>query len=430
LHCHTWVTVREDDLADLTDVVFIGEAEETWPQFLAEWEAGRHQIRYEQAGRTDMATVPVPRLDLLRMKDYAFGSLQLSRGCPFECEFCDIIVTFGRRPRIKTSAQMLAELDAIVAAGKHSAFIVDDNLIGNKKAIKLLLRDLVAWQEEHGYPLMFATEASIDLAEDAELMQLMVDANISNVFVGIETPNEESLRETKKLQNLRVRGGTMLEKVHRIQETGIEVWCGIIVGFDNDDLSIFTEQSRFVREARIVHAMVNMLVAIPRTPLYTRLASEGRLDLSDDAASWGGFGTNVIPRRISREGLRAGYIELMQDLYMPDAYFARLDNLYLDARLQVGQARTRYLRRHPLRRFKLNARLLAEAAAIFVLLMRGVPDAALRREYRRRLMRVAWRRREPEVIQGYAIKCAMHFHAHRMVQEMLSQPQLLTRAAA
>jgi radical SAM superfamily enzyme YgiQ (UPF0313 family) len=425
-----WVTVREDDLADLADVIFIGEAEETWPLFLAEWEDGRHQARYEQAGRTDMATVPVPRLDLLRMKDYAFGSLQLSRGCPFECEFCDIIVTFGRRPRIKTSTQMLAELDALVAAGKHSAFIVDDNLIGNKKAIKLLLRDLVAWQEEHGYPLMFATEASIDLAEDEELMQLMVDANISNVFVGIESPNEESLRETKKLQNLRARSGTMLEKVHRIQQTGMEVWCGIIVGFDNDDPSIFAAQSRFVRDARIVHAMVNMLVAIPRTPLYSRLASEGRLDLSDDASSWGGFGTNVIPRRISREALRAGYIELMHDLYMPDAYFGRLDELFLDAGLQLGRARTRYLRRHPLRRFKLNARLLAEAAAIFVLLMRGVPDAALRREYRRRLMRVAWRRREPEVIQSYAIKCAMHFHAHRMVQEMLSQPMFSTRAAA
>ena len=211
-----WVTVREDHLADLADVIFVGEAEETWPRFLAEWSAGHHQTRYEQAERTDMATVPAPRLDLLRMREYAFGSVQFSRGCPFECEFCDIIVTFGRRPRIKTSAQILAELDAIVAAGKDSAFIVDDNLIGNKKAIKLVLRDVVAWQERNGYPLMFATEASIDLAEDAELMQLMVDANISNVFVGIETPNEESLRETKKLQNLRARGGTMLEKVHRI----------------------------------------------------------------------------------------------------------------------------------------------------------------------------------------------------------------------
>jgi radical SAM superfamily enzyme YgiQ (UPF0313 family) len=425
-----WVTVREDDLADLADVIFVGEAEETWPRFLAEWSAGHHQTRYEQAERTDMATVPAPRLDLLRMREYAFGSVQFSRGCPFECEFCDIIVTFGRRPRIKTSAQILAELDAIVAAGKDSAFIVDDNLIGNKKAIKLVLRDVVAWQERHGYPLMFATEASIDLAEDVELMQLMVDANISNVFVGIETPNEESLRETKKLQNLRARGGTMLEKVHRIQKTGMEVWCGIIVGFDNDDPSIFAAQSRFVREARIVHAMVNMLVAIPRTPLYTRLAREGRLDLSEEAESWGGFGTNVIPRRISREALRAGYIELMHDLYMPDAYFGRLDELYLVARLQLGQARTRYMRRHPLRRFKLNARLLAQAAGIFVMLMRRVPDASLRREYRRRLMRVVWRRREPEVIESYALKCAMHFHAHRMVQEMLSQPKLPIRAAA
>jgi radical SAM superfamily enzyme YgiQ (UPF0313 family) len=425
-----WVTVQEDDLADLADVIFVGEAEETWPRFLTEWSAGHHQRRYEQAERTDMATVPAPRLDLMRMKDYAFGSLQFSRGCPFECEFCDIIITFGRRPRIKTSAQILAELDAIVAAGKHSAFIVDDNLIGNKKAIKLLLRDVVAWQEKHGYPLMFGTEASIDLAEDRELMQLMVDANISNVFVGIETPNEESLRETKKVQNLRARGGTMLEKVHRIQETGMEVWCGIIVGFDNDDPSIFAQQRRFVHEARIVHAMVNMLVAIPRTPLYTRLASEGRLDLSDDAKSWGGFGTNVIPRRIGREALRTGYLELMHDLYRPDAYFERLDELYLHARLQLGQARTRYLRRHPLRRFKLNARLLAQAVAIFLMLMHGVSDGVLRREYRRRLLRVAWRRRDPEIIQNYAIKCAMHFHAYRMVQEMLSQPQRSTRAAA
>ena len=425
-----WITVQEDDFGDLADVIFIGEAEQTWPQFLAEWAEGRHHSRYEQAERTDMATVPAPRLDLLRMKNYAFGSVQFSRGCPFECEFCDIIVTFGRRPRIKTSAQVLAELDALLAAGKSSAFIVDDNLIGNKKAIKLVLRDVVAWQEEHGYPLMFATEASIDLADDAELMQLMVDANISNVFVGIETPNEAALRETKKFQNLRSRGGSMLDKVHRIQEAGMEVWCGIIVGFDNDDPSVFALQQRFVREARIVNAMVNMLVAIPRTPLYTRLASEGRLDLSQDAASWGGFGTNVVPLRIGREALRAGYVELMRDLYATDAYFERLDALYLDAGLQLGQARIRYLRRHPLRRLKLNARLLAETIAMFVLLMSGVPDRELRREYRRRLVRAAWRKRDPEMIQDYALKCAMHFHVHMMVQEMLSAPQPVVRAAA
>src|SRR6516164_10686119 len=185
-----WVTVREDDLADFADVIFVGEAEGTWPQFLAEWSAGHHQTRYEQVERTDMATVPVPRLDLMRMKDYAFGSVQFSRGCPFECEFCDIIVTFGRRPRIKTSAQILAELDGLVAAGKPAAFVVDDNLIGNKRAIKPILCDIVAWQAQHGFPVTLVTEASIDLADDAELVELMVEANFVSVFVGIETPNE------------------------------------------------------------------------------------------------------------------------------------------------------------------------------------------------------------------------------------------------
>ena len=425
-----WVTVREDDIADLADVIFIGEAEETWPCFLAEWTQGRHAARYEQAGRTDMASVPRPRLDLLRMKDYALGSVQFSRGCPFECEFCDIIVTFGRRPRIKTSVQVLAELDGLLAAGKRTAFIVDDNLIGNKKAIKLLLRDVIAWQQANGYPLMFATEASIDLAEDSELIRLMVDANISEVFIGIETTNEAALRETKKTQNLRARGGTMLEKVHRIQEAGMEVWCGIIVGFDNDDAGIFAAQRRFIGEARIANAMVNMLVAIPRTPLYKRLDGEGRLDHSGDPAGFGPFGTNVIPQRIGREELRDGYVGLMRDLYTPAAYFGRLDALYLDARLPWGQARWRHLRRHPLRRFKLNARLLAEALAIFVMLMRGVPDAALRREYRRGLLRVARRRPAPAILQLYALKCAMHFHVHMMVQEMLSAPRPVVRAAA
>jgi len=277
---------------------------------------------------------------------------------------------------------------------------------------------------------MFATEASIDLAEDAELMELMMEANISSVFVGIETTNEAALRETKKVQNLRARGGTMLDKVHRIQQAGIEVWCGIIVGFDNDDASIFAAQSRFVREARIVSAMINMLVAIPRTPLYKRLANEGRLTPLQDEEHTGGFGTNVAPLRISREALYVGYTELMRDLYAAEAYFARLDELYLDPSFRLTQARTRYLRRHPLRWFTCNAQLLAEAAGIFLLLMRGIPDAELRREYRRRLMRLVRHRREPQIIQTYAVKCAMHYHAHRMVQKLLAQSPASARLAA
>jgi radical SAM superfamily enzyme YgiQ (UPF0313 family) len=183
-----WVTVSEDYFGELADVVFIGEAEETWPQFLREWKQGLHQTRYEQLEKSDMAKVPTPRFDLLKMRHYAFGSLQFSRGCPFQCEFCDIIVTFGRRPRIKTSAQILVELDALRAQGMRIVFIVDDNLIGNKKAIKEVLRDVADWQAKNEYYFSFFTEASIDLADDDELMEAMVDANILAVFIGIESP--------------------------------------------------------------------------------------------------------------------------------------------------------------------------------------------------------------------------------------------------
>ena len=305
-----WVTVQEDYFGDLVDVIFVGEAEDTWPRFLKEWRQGLHQLRYEQVEKTDMTKVPTPRFDLLKMKHYAFGSLQFSRGCPFQCEFCDIIVTFGRRPRIKTSAQVIAELEAIRKSGMDIVFIVDDNLIGNKKAIKEVLRDVIAWQEKKNYPLTLFTEASIDLADDAELMDLMVQANFIATFIGIESPDEESLREAKKYQNVRT-GGTLLEKVHRIQEAGMEVWCGMIMGFDNDDAGIFDRQIQFVREARISFSMSGMLSAIPKTPLHERLAAEGRLDTADTNE----FGTNVVPLLISREDLLDGYMRVLNELY-------------------------------------------------------------------------------------------------------------------
>ncbi|NTF89943.1 B12-binding domain-containing radical SAM protein [Agrobacterium rhizogenes] len=408
-----WVTVKEDYFDGLIDVKFIGEAEETWPQFLLEWKEGRHTERYEQSGKTDMSTVPVPRFDLLKMDDYAVGSIQFSRGCPFTCDFCDIIVVFGRKPRIKTSVQIIAEIEALLAVGMDTAFIVDDNLIGNKKAIKEVLREVVAWQERHHYPMTFLTEASIDLADDAELMQLMVDANIRVVFVGIETPNEEALRETKKLQNLR-KGGTMLDKIHAIQQTGMEVWCGMILGFDSDDATIFEAQRVFIKDARIVNAMIGMLAAIPKTPLYTRLEQEGRLDHADPPA----YGTNVIPLNLSRETLRDGYLAVLSDLHQPAAYFDRLDALYLDARIQPERSRLRHLRRHPLRLVALNVMWALEAIGIFTRLMRRVPEADLRNIYRQRLWKLLLRRRSPVVLQIYAIKCAMHYHAHLMVQQM------------
>jgi radical SAM superfamily enzyme YgiQ (UPF0313 family) len=252
------------------DVIFVGEAETTWPQFLSEWATGQHARRYEQSQRTDMTKVPVPRHDLLKMRDYAVGSVQFSRGCPFTCEFCDIIVTFGRKPRIKTSRQIIAELDSLWRQhGATKIFIVDDNIIGNKKEIKAVLEEVLAWQKSNNFPITFLTEASIDLADDAELLRLMSDVNIRIVFIGIETPNEDSLRETGKLQNLR-KGGSIIDKVHRIQDAGLEVWSGQIVGFDHDGPDIFDRQIAFIQEARIVTSMVGMLSAIPKTPLHAR----------------------------------------------------------------------------------------------------------------------------------------------------------------
>lgn len=416
-----WVTVYPSNFGDQPDAIFIGEAEETWPRFLIEWAEGRHARRYEQAEKTDMATVPAPRLDLMPMGKYVYGSVQLSRGCPFTCEFCDIIVVFGRRPRIKTTSQVIAELEACLAAGKDNLFIVDDNLIGNKKAVKALLREIIVWQEARGFPLKFATEASIDLAEDEELLQLMVDANIDEVFIGIESPNEDALRETKKIQNLSDKHGSLLDKVRRIQDLGIEVWCGMIVGFDADDQTVFDLQRRFIKAARIPLAMVNVLTAIPRTPLYERLGREGRLDDSGELANFGTISTNVIPKRISRQDLCDGYLDLMRDLYAPDAYFGRMDSLYLEGRPIPPSARTRWLRRRPWRWIKAQVWTVLEVAYIVAGLMRGIEDPALKRDYRRRLWTVIRRRPRLRLLRIYAVKCALHYHFGRLIAQMKTE---------
>jgi radical SAM superfamily enzyme YgiQ (UPF0313 family) len=293
------------------------------------------------------------------------------------------------------------------------AFIVDDNLIGNKREIKHVLRDVAAWQQQHGFPLTFFTEASLDLAEDAALMQLMVDANVNAVFIGIESTSEESLRETKKFQNVRPCG-TLVERVHAIQNAGLEVWSGMILGFDHDDSSVFAAQVDFLRQARIQHAMVGMLSAIPKTPLYARLAAEGRLDESDDPE----FGTNVIPARMTRAELRDGYIQVLRELYEPTAFFDRLEQLYLRDRFQFAQTRTAYWRRHPWNWLKAQALYLARSAGLYFLLMRGISDAGLKREYRRRLGRLLRERPDPSVLFIYLVKCGMHYHHWTMAQQM------------
>ncbi|AMV37426.1 B12-binding domain-containing radical SAM protein [Planctomyces sp. SH-PL62] len=419
-----WITVQEDYFDDEpADAIFIGEAEETWPQFLREWKQGLNQYRYEQVEKTDMTKVPTPRFDMLDMKRYAFGSLQFSRGCPFQCEFCDIIVTFGRRPRIKTTEQVIAELEAIWKTGLRIAFVVDDNLIGNKKAIKEVLREVVVWQRKNGYPLSLFTEASIDLADDQELMDLMVEANFVATFIGIESPSEESLRETKKFQNVR-DGGTLLEKVHRIQNSGMEVWCGMIMGFDSDDVGIFERQIEFIQQSRISFSMSGMLSAIPKTPLHARLAAEGRLDPADRSE----FGTNVIPLKMSREELLDGYFEVLNRLYEPQAYFDRTDALFMNPNFDYGITLKKKWWKISRRWFLSEMQSAVEGLGLFARLMKNVPEPELRKEYRKRFMNFIKVHRRPGLVMFYVFHMAMHYHTWKMARSMSSRSQQLVNS--
>jgi radical SAM superfamily enzyme YgiQ (UPF0313 family) len=310
-----YASVNEAFFDGLCDVLFSGEADETWPAFVTRFASGQsYDNLYKQAHPTDMTALPKARFDLLKVERYASGALQFSRGCPFRCEFCDIIVTFGRRPRMKKPEQVVAELEEMRAAGFFSCFIVDDNFIGNKKAAKELLRLIIAWQEKHSYPLRLTTEASINLADDAELLDLLYKANFRSVFIGIETPRRESLEETKKLQN--TLGDSLEEKLKRIRNAGLEVSAGFIVGFDNDDGTIFEDQFRFIQDNGILLAMVGMLVAVPKTPLYDRLEKEKRLRLDD-------VNCNILPAQMSPEELRSGYWHLLQRLYTPEHFLDR-----------------------------------------------------------------------------------------------------------
>ncbi len=292
----------------IADCVVAGEAEYTWREFCDDYAAGRPKQLYQETGIVSMADSPVPRFDLLKLKSYRTVSMQFSRGCPFRCEFCDIIVMFGRRPRTKSLSQIRSELDLLRRLDVHNAFFVDDNLIGNKRAAKDLLRFLEAYQRQHDYRFTFGTEASVNMAQDDELLALFRRAGFGWVFLGIESPDVTSLLETKKFQNTRQ---DMLSAVRRIYATGIEVLGGFIVGFDNDTTETFEQQYRFITQSGIQGAMVGLLTALPKTPLYYRLEREGRLLPGANDSDNTKQGTNVIPLRMKYDEM----IERYRGLY-------------------------------------------------------------------------------------------------------------------
>ncbi|HTK78413.1 MAG TPA: radical SAM protein [Gemmataceae bacterium] len=304
------------------DVLFEGEAEYTWPRFLREFAAGTATEHYVEHEKIHLPDSPIPRLSMLR-QPYAQGIVQCTRGCPFTCEFCDIIVMYGRKMRFKPVEQVLAEVEAWADKGATYLFFADDNFVGHRAYAKDLLRGLIRWNRKHGTPLSFHTQASIDMVRDEELLALLRDANFYSVFVGVESPRKASLAETHKSQNERI---DMVAAIHKIHSYNLFVSAGMIVGFDQDDVDIFGEQYDFLQAANIPVAMLSVLLAVPKTPLYARLLAAGRIHNDSDSSRYVGTsgGTNFEPMNMTQDELRDGHEELYRRLYAPDAYAERV----------------------------------------------------------------------------------------------------------
>ena len=319
----------EREIFEEVDYFVLNEAELTLPAFLADMEQEHAKRVYATSDFADIHKTPVPLWNLADLDQYVTMSIQYSRGCPFNCEFCNVTVLLGHKPRTKTAQQIIAELDSLYDLGWRSrVFFVDDNLIGNKMRLKTeLLPVLIEWrQDKRG--ISFHTEASINLADDEQLLQMMVEAGFNKVFIGIETPDEDGLAECSKKQNL---NRDLVKDVKRIQRAGLEVQGGFIVGFDSDKPSIFQQQIDFIQKSGIVTAMVGLLQAPPGTRLYERLKQENRLldKISGDNVDGT---TNIIPK-MDMETLREGYKSIMRHIYSPDHYYQRVKTFLREYKL-------------------------------------------------------------------------------------------------
>jgi radical SAM superfamily enzyme YgiQ (UPF0313 family) len=317
------------------DHFVLNEAEVTLPPFIEDLKNGCARHVYRSDEWPDLEATPIPSWELVDMRKYSTMSTQYSRGCPFDCEFCDITVINGHTPRTKDKEQLLRELDALGTRGwRGSVFIVDDNFIGNKRKLKAQILPAIAeWMKEKEYPFSLFTEASINLADDEELMRLMVEANFDMVFVGIETPHEESLAECGKLQN---KNRNLMASVKRLQNHGLQVQGGFIVGFDNDPPSIFENQISFIQRSGIVTAMVGLLNAPPGTKLYRRLKGENRL-LGDFSGDNTDCSINFVPK-MSYETLMSGYRKIISTIYAPKQYHERLKTFLKEYKPRRGKA--------------------------------------------------------------------------------------------
>jgi radical SAM superfamily enzyme YgiQ (UPF0313 family) len=383
------------------DFLILDEGEITLPLFVEAIEQGATSGIFRANGeKPDVTTTPVPRFDLLDLKAYNEMSVQFSRGCPFQCEFCDIIVLYGRKPRTKTPAQLLAELQTLYDLGwRRSVFMVDDNFIGNKRNVKLLLRELAPWMAAHGYPFRLSTEASVDLAQDEELLDLMVKSNFVGVFLGIETPDTDSLSMTQKFQNTR---NSLVESVQKINQAGLSVMAGFILGFDSEKPGAGDRIIDFVEATAIPKAMFGMLQALPNTALWKRLEKEGRLiEQNKETQGHQMALMNFVPTR-SPEELAREYVSCFWELYEPSRYLSRVYRHFMTMKPAPHKVPFRMLE-------------LVEMRAVLTICWRQGIKRSTRFQFWRQLFSVM--RRNPGVFVPYLSNCALieHFIQYRQI---------------
>ncbi|KAF3887497.1 MULTISPECIES: B12-binding domain-containing radical SAM protein [Nostocales] len=390
------------------DFLVLDEGEITLPMLVAALERGETSGVFSAKGeKPDVTATPIPRYDLLELEAYSDMSVQFSRGCPFQCEFCDIIVLYGRKPRTKTPSQLLAELQTLYDLGwRRSIFVVDDNFIGNKRNVKLLLRELVPWMAERDYPFRFSTEASVDLAQDPELLELMIAANFRSVFLGIETPDTESLALTQKFQNTR---HSLIESVQTINRAGLRVMAGFIIGFDGEQAGAGDRIIEFVEATAIPQAMCSMLQALPSTALWERLQKEGRLQNGKANINQTTL-TNFIPTRPIKE-LAGEYVRCFWKLYEPKRYLARVFRHFM------AMKPTPHKKKFRIPQFKY-------IRALLIIFWRQGIKRNTRFQFWRQLFSILWH--NPGVFEAYFISCAHleHFIEYREIVREEIEAQL------
>ncbi|MBE9211258.1 DUF4070 domain-containing protein [Plectonema cf. radiosum LEGE 06105] len=389
-------SVPQEAQAAGVDFLVLDEGEITLPLFVEALRRGETSGIFRSDGeKPDITNTPIPRYDLLELSAYDMMSVQFSRGCPFECEFCDIIVLYGRKPRTKNPAQLLEELQTLYDLGwRNSVFMVDDNFIGNKRNVKLLLKELIPWMAERGYPFSLQTEASVDLAQDDELLDLMIAANFTSVFLGIETPDTDSLSLTKKHQNTR---NSLAQAVQKINRKGLRVMAGFILGFDGEKVGAGSRIIDFVETTAIPNAMFGLLQALPNTALWHRLEKEGRLLEIDQKGNTGNQTTsltNFIPTRPIEE-LASEYVNCFWELYEPKKFLGRVYRHYLEMEPRLYQKKFQMLK-------------LIELKALLIIIWRQGIKRNTRFQFWIQLFLIL--RHNPKVLVSYISMCALLEH--------------------